>query len=85
MARTVKDIKVFLNGERLKVKNFKQYVEMYVSSAQAAAAETSGGQTDDHPRTNQPLLGGRIYSFRWPVSTSFFCQLEFHSCWTLSA
>jgi DNA topoisomerase-2 len=69
MTGTVKDIKVFLNGERLKVKNFKQYVKMYVSSAQAAAAENSGscsGQTDGHPRTNQPSLGGRIYGFGWP-------------------
>ena len=32
MAGTVKDVKVFLNDERLKVKNFKQYVEMYVNS-----------------------------------------------------
>ena len=36
-------VKVFLNGERLKVKNFKQYVEMYVTSAQVTAAENSGG------------------------------------------
>jgi DNA topoisomerase-2 len=32
MAGTVRDIKVFLNGERLKIKGFKQYVEMYVSA-----------------------------------------------------
>ena len=34
MAGTVKGVKVFLNGERIKVKNFKQYVEMYVNSIQ---------------------------------------------------
>ncbi len=28
MAGTVRDVKVFLNDERVKVKNFKQYVEM---------------------------------------------------------
>jgi len=39
MAGTIKDIKVFLNDERLKVKNFKQYVEMYLNSAAAEAAE----------------------------------------------
>ena len=43
MAGTVKDIKVFLNDERLKIKNFKQYVDMYVQSAQAQAGEQSGG------------------------------------------
>lgn len=43
MAGTVKDIKVVLNGDRLKVKNFKQYVEMYVS----AINEISGGAKVD--------------------------------------
>lgn len=43
MAGTVKDIKVYLNGERLKPKNFKQYVEMYVS----AINELSGGAKVD--------------------------------------
>ena len=32
MAGTVRDVKVFLNGERLKIKGFKQYVEMYVNA-----------------------------------------------------
>lgn len=32
MAGTIRDIKVFLNGERLKIKGFKQYVEMYVTA-----------------------------------------------------
>ncbi|GLB36598.1 putative control of topological states of DNA by transient breakage and subsequent rejoining of DNA strands [Lyophyllum shimeji] len=43
MSGTVKDVKVFLNDERLKIKNFKQYVEMYLQSAQAEAEEKSGG------------------------------------------
>ncbi|KAJ8520376.1 hypothetical protein ONZ45_g2836 [Pleurotus djamor] len=43
MAGTVKDVKVYLNDERLKVKNFKQYVEMYLDSAAADAKENSGG------------------------------------------
>jgi DNA topoisomerase-2 len=43
MAGTVKDVKVFLNDERLKIKNFKQYVEMFLQSAQAEATEQSGG------------------------------------------
>jgi len=43
MAGTVKDVKVFLNDERLKIKNFRQYVDMYLQSAQAEAAEQSGG------------------------------------------
>jgi len=43
MAGTVKDIKVYLNDERLKIKNFKQYVDMYLESAAATASEASGG------------------------------------------
>ncbi|PWN25684.1 type II DNA topoisomerase [Jaminaea rosea] len=43
MAGTVKDVKVHLNGERLKVKGFKQYVEMYVS----ALNELTGGAKVD--------------------------------------
>ncbi|SJX63744.1 probable DNA topoisomerase II [Sporisorium reilianum f. sp. reilianum] len=42
MAGTVKGIKVTLNGEALKVKNFKQYVEMYVT-----AINELGGKTDN--------------------------------------
>ncbi|KIJ32068.1 hypothetical protein M422DRAFT_185076 [Sphaerobolus stellatus SS14] len=49
MAGTVKDIKVSLNDERLKIKNFKQYVELYLDSAAAAAAETSGGAAQVKP------------------------------------
>src|SRR5690606_12209002 len=32
MAGSVKDVKVFLNGERIKIKGFKQYVDMYLSA-----------------------------------------------------
>ncbi|SPO27638.1 probable DNA topoisomerase II [Ustilago trichophora] len=42
MAGTVKGIKVTLNGELLKIKNFKQYVEMYVT-----AINELGGKADD--------------------------------------
>ena len=37
-----KDVKVYLNGERISIKSFKSYVEMYVNSASDAAAEKSG-------------------------------------------
>ena len=43
MAGTVKDVKVFLNDERIKIKGFKQYVELYLNSAAAEAADASGG------------------------------------------
>ncbi|CAA7271414.1 unnamed protein product [Cyclocybe aegerita] len=63
MAGTVKDIKVFLNGERLKIKNFKQYVEMYINSAQAVAAENSGGAAQA-----KPMVIHEIISPRWEVA-----------------
>ncbi|KAJ9111708.1 hypothetical protein QFC19_001068 [Naganishia cerealis] len=44
MAGTVKDVKVFLNDERLKVKGFKQYIDMYLqASIQDKMAESGGG------------------------------------------
>ncbi|KAG2023227.1 DNA topoisomerase II [Coprinopsis cinerea AmutBmut pab1-1] len=63
MAGTVKDVKVFLNDERLKIKNFKQYVEMYVSSVQEAAAEKSGGAA----QPKQTVIHEQI-SDRWEIA-----------------
>jgi len=63
MAGTVKDVKVFLNDEHLKIKNFKQYVEMYLQSAQDGAAESSGGAS----RPKQSLIYEQI-SGRWEVA-----------------
>ena len=42
MAGTVKDVKVYLNDKRLKIKNFKQYMEMYVNYAAAEVTTVSG-------------------------------------------
>ncbi|KAF8523124.1 DNA topoisomerase II [Hysterangium stoloniferum] len=63
MAGTVKDIKVFLNDERIKVKDFEQYVKMYISSAAAQAAEVSGGAAQVPPK----VIYERINS-RWEVA-----------------
>ncbi|EIN13330.1 type II DNA topoisomerase [Punctularia strigosozonata HHB-11173 SS5] len=43
LAGTVKNVKVYLNDKQLKIKNFKQYVEMYLNSVAEHASETSGG------------------------------------------
>lgn len=77
MAGTVSDIKVFLNGERLRVKNFKSYCEMYLSSAQAEAADASGGAAV----TKQSLIH-EIINDRWEVGfalsdTGNFQQVSF--------
>ena len=63
MAGTVKNIKVFLNDERLKIKNFKQYVDMYVSASAADAAEASGGAAQPKPT----VICEQIHE-RWEVA-----------------
>ncbi|PWN50958.1 type II DNA topoisomerase [Violaceomyces palustris] len=85
MAGTVKDVKVSLNGERLKVKGFKQYVEMYVS----AINELSGGPKVDENGdvANQPAKQtiiyeavadkGRVWEVAFAVSDGEFRQVSF--------
>jgi DNA topoisomerase-2 len=62
MAGTTKDVKVYLNDERLKIKGFKQYIELYLNSAAETAAENSGGAA----QAKQSVLYERI-SDRWEV------------------
>lgn len=69
MAGTVKDISVYLNGEKIKVKGFKSYVEMYLNSAAEAAAETSGGAAQAKPS----FIYEKVKD-RWEVA--FACSLE---------
>ncbi|KAK8864520.1 hypothetical protein IAR55_001770 [Kwoniella newhampshirensis] len=63
MAGTVKDIKVFLNDERLKVKGFKQYVEMYLNAASSASSAAAGGAVVAKP----PLIY-EVVNKRWEVA-----------------
>ena len=76
MAGTVKDVKVFLNGEQLKIKNFKQYVEMYVNSVKADAAETSGGAAQPKPLIIHERIGTR-WEVAFTVSDGAFQQVSF--------
>jgi len=76
MAGTVKDIKVFLNDERLKIKNFKQYVEMYINSVKAEAAETSGGAAQPKPVIIHEQIGTR-WEVAFAVSDGAFQQVSF--------
>ncbi|KAL5535074.1 TOP2 [Sanghuangporus sanghuang] len=76
VAGTVKDIKVFLNDERVKIKNFKQYVEMHISSVAADAEDASGGAT----QPKQPVIYEQVHP-RWEVafavSDGSFQQISF--------
>ena len=54
LAGTVKNVKVFLNGERIKVKNFKQYCELYFKEEMA-------------DRETKPTLVYENVNDRWEV------------------
>lgn len=75
LAGTVKDVKVFLNDERLKTKNFKQYVELYLNSV-AGQAEGESGSV----QTKAPIIYEKIDS-RWEIayapSDGTFQQVSF--------
>ena len=76
MAGTVKDVKVYLNDERLKVKNFKQYVEMYLSSVAAEAEEHSGGAAQAKQTVIFEHIGPR-WEVAFAVSEGSFQQVSF--------
>lgn len=76
MAGTVRGVKVFLNGGQLKIKSFKQYVEMYVNSVKAEAAETSGGAAQPKPLIVHEQIGDR-WEVAFAVSDGAFQQVSF--------
>ncbi|TXT08989.1 hypothetical protein VHUM_02463 [Vanrija humicola] len=73
IAGTVKDIKVFLNGERLKIKGFKQYVEMYLAADSAAQGE---GVVAAKPTVVYEAVGKR-WEVAFAVSDGEFKQVSF--------
>ncbi|KAF2145209.1 uncharacterized protein K452DRAFT_284608 [Aplosporella prunicola CBS 121167] len=44
LAGTSKGVKVFLNGERLKIKNFKEYMKMYTKAIKSEQVQASGSE-----------------------------------------
>ena len=65
LAGCVKGVKVDLNGERIKIKSFKQYVEMYIDSN--AKKEVAEGMEvlDSAPK---PTLVHQVVNDRWEVA-----------------
>lgn len=76
MAGTVKNVKVFLNDERLKIKNFKQYVEMFINSVSAEAADASGGAAQSKPTIVYEQAHER-WEVAFAVSDGTFQQVSF--------
>ena len=54
LAGTLHGVKVLLNEERLKIRNFKQYVEMYVKAINQETGEASSDATVPTILTDQP-------------------------------
>ncbi|KAI6133866.1 DNA topoisomerase II [Pisolithus croceorrhizus] len=76
LSGTVKNVKVFLNDERLKIKNFKQYVELYLSSAAAEATAASGGAAQVKPTVIHEQISDR-WEVAFAVSDGTFQQVSF--------
>jgi DNA topoisomerase-2 len=76
MAGTVKKVKVYLNDTRLKVTSFKQYVDLYVNSAVAAAADSSGGATQSKPAIIHEIINDR-WEIAFTTSDGTFEQVSF--------
>lgn len=88
MAGTVKGIKVTLNGELLKIKSFKQYVEMYVTAINELGGSADQGENGaaDMPvgATAKPAIiyestvdKGRNWEVAFAVSDGEFRQVSF--------
>ncbi|KAI0757603.1 type II DNA topoisomerase [Daedaleopsis nitida] len=76
LAGTVKDVKVFLNDERLKIKNFKHYVELFLNSAAESAADQSGGAAQPKQSVIYEQVGKR-WEVAFAVSEGSFQQVSF--------
>jgi DNA topoisomerase-2 len=75
LAGTSRGVKVSLNGERIKVRNFKQYMDMYVK----AINKEKGGEAENDPASS--TLIHEIANERWEigfaVSDGTFQQVSF--------
>lgn len=76
MTGTVKNVKVHLNDERLKTKNFRQYVDMYIDSVTAEAADTSGGAAQTKPTVVYEAVNDR-WEVAFAISEGNFQQVSF--------
>ncbi|KIP02564.1 hypothetical protein PHLGIDRAFT_37839 [Phlebiopsis gigantea 11061_1 CR5-6] len=76
LAGTTKDVKVFLNDERIKIKGFKQYVELYLNSAAEQAQEESGGAAQVKPTMIYESIGKR-WEVAFAVSDGTFQHVAF--------
>lgn len=76
MAGSVKDVKVWLNDDRLKVKGFKAYVDMYLSSVAEQAAENGVGSVTSKPTVVYEKINSR-WEIAFALSEGTFQQISF--------
>ena len=76
MSGTVKNVKVYLNDERLKIKNFKSYVDLYVESVAAETAESGGGAAMSKPTVIYEQVHER-WEVAFAVSDGSFQHVSF--------
>ena len=81
LAGCVKDVKVFLNGERIKIRSFRQYVDLYLNQN---AASNRSKPTDENcpvPLAPSPPVVHEVVNDRWEVcctaSDGQFQQVSF--------
>ncbi len=77
MAGTCKGVKVFLNGDKIKVSNFKKYMEMYTK---AIKAENMKQEDASAPTENQVILTdnpNERWEIGFAVSDGSFQQVSF--------
>ncbi|KAK9479633.1 DNA topoisomerase [Lipomyces japonicus] len=92
LAGSVSNVKLFLDGERLKVRNFKQYIEMYVKALAAQSEPVSLDSIKDEDEEDKkdiktevsgpkPIIVHEIVNDRWEigfaVSDGSFNQVSF--------
>jgi len=77
LAGCVRGVKVDLNNERIKIKSFKQYVDMYVSS-NAKKDVPEGTEATEQPK---PAIVHQVVNDRWEVAMTLsdgqFNQVSF--------
>lgn len=83
MAGTVKNVNVWLNGERIKIANFKQYTEMYVKAVQAMNDTANDPDGLASPDAKPTIIyesvedKGKMWEVAFAVSDGSFRQVSF--------
>ena len=77
MAGTCKDVKVYLNGDRIKVRNFKKYMEMYTKAIKAETTAPDSGSTVETQQVILTETPNERWEIGFAVSDGSFQQVSF--------